>query len=185
MVSVELDFGKNEFEGVDLECPNTEHHKRFGSGWDTEFGATKDIHGNQCKPYEGCPACTEDSGSIEPLFSYGHIVEDHYMITDELRTKIASETPCALVESMDTEEWFIILTGAGMDFSPQIAYAYVLAQNRIPLDLLAGLNVTWCRQTLSSEQFTAVQECINENSAFIESILKGMRHAWETKKPSN
>ena len=73
-------------------------------------------------------------------------------------------TVCVLVENQKTDEWFLALTGGGMDLSPSIAYAYYLVQKWIPMELLQQLSAGWCKDSLSKEHFKTLREILVEQS---------------------
>lgn len=165
----------------DLNCPNYEHHEKYGCGWETAYNATEDQKGDDCEPYQGCPCCEDDSGNLAPMMNFIYPLDyDGFITGDEgtqKRIKIASETNCVCVQNTKTDEWFLTLTGGGMDLSPSIAYAYVIAQKWLPLELLQELNPGWCKDTLSKEHFKELRDiCMkqteNENHRFREKYDK-------------
>lgn len=60
--------------------------------------------------------------------------------SDEAIVKICIETNCTVVMKKDTEEYYLALTGGGMNLSQDIALAYILAENRIPPALASGVS---------------------------------------------
>ena len=166
-------------EVFDLECPNTDHHDRYGYHWETEYESETDSNGDPCEPYEGCPDCEDDSGYLAPMSNYGHIIDYDGMITDEIRKKIASETPCILVQNNKTGQWLIALTGGGMDLSPRIAYAYVLAQKWLPLDLMESLDREYCRQELGAEKFETLRSIMDQQTANQQNRFANMHEQWK------
>lgn len=174
-------FKENGESVFDLSCPNTEHHNRFGCGWETEYEATEDTNGDKCEPYQGCPCCEDDSGNLAPMMNFIYPLDYQGFMEGEegeaKRVKIASETNCVCVYKEDTDEWFLTLTGGGMDLSPSIAYAYVIAQKWLPVYLLQQLSPGWCKDSLSEEHFKelrsiCIEQTMNEKSKFQEQIKK-------------
>ena len=51
---------------------------------------------------------------------------------DEGIVEICTETSCTVVMRNDTYEYYLALTGGGMDLSQDIALAYIIAEGRIP-----------------------------------------------------
>ncbi len=156
-------------EAFNLECPNYEHHERYGSSWETPYESILDQNGERCDPYEGCPCCEDDSGYLAPMMNFLYPLDyDGFIEHDKekgikIRCEIASETNCVLVQNNKTEEWFLTLTGGGMDLSPSIAYAYVLAQKWLPVALLQELNPGWCKDSLSPKKFKRLRNiCIEQ-----------------------
>ena len=147
----------------DLGCPNTIHHIKYGFDWATAHGSTTDLAGNKCSPYQGCKICDEDSGQVEPIYNYAHIAAlSNY--TAETRCEIAHKTDCVLVRktSGPTDEWYIALTGCGFDATPDIAAAYLIADNAIPSYILLDLNYNYCKKTLSAELCRGIEDEIKE-----------------------
>lgn len=153
----------------DLTCPNFEHHNKYGCGWETEYEATEDNEGHKCKPYQGCPCCEDDSGNLAPMMNYLYPLDyDGFIEHDKvkglkIRVEVASETNCVLVQNTKTDEWFLTLTGGGMDLSPSIAHAFMICQKWLPNDLLKELNPGWCKDSLDSKIFKKLRNiCIEQ-----------------------
>lgn len=190
--AIMFDWSENNDENgesiYDLTCPNSEHHNQYGSGWSTEYEATEDQNGNECEPYQGCQCCEDDSGYLAPMMNFLYPLDYEGFITNDkekgeaIRIKIASETNCVLVENNKTGEWFLSLTGGGMDLSPSIAYAYYLAQKWLPLDLLQELKAGWCKDSLSSEHFEELKKVILEQLPTEKSRFEEKIQEWD--KPS-
>ena len=170
------DWHTDEF---DLDCPNTEHHDRYGYHWETEYESETDTKGNPCEPYEGCPTCEDDNGRLEPMNFAGHIIDYDGMITDEIRKKIAFETACILVQNNKTGQWLIALTGGGTDLGPHIAYAYVLAQKWLPLDLMGSLDREYCRQELGAAKFETLRSIMDQQTANQQNRFANMHEQWK------
>ena len=49
--------------------------------------------------------------------------------------KVVNETNCTVMENTETDEYFLVLTGGGMNLSQDIAYAYFLLEKWIPFEL--------------------------------------------------
>lgn len=178
-LGINVDWSKNYNEDTgeqiyDLSCPNREHHEKYGTGWHTEYNCTE-LDGEKIEAYQGCPTCEDDSGYLEPMMNYVYPLDYDGMVTEEKRIKITTETSCILVENNETGEWVIALTGGGMDLSPQIAYAFFIAQKWLPLDLIRDLKSGWCKDSLSEEKFkelwTVVKDQLKmEKSRFAEAL---------------
>ena len=177
MTGIYIDWEK-EAKNYDLECPNDEQHRRFSSGWAVPPGSTTDHDGNPCEPYEGCPTCEDDRGYLEPMLNYGYVIDYDGMITREVQTKIASETACILVHNNNTNQWFITQTGGGMDLSAHIAYAYVLAQKWLPLDLLDSIGKGNCKLELNAKQFKMVSDVVKEQTKMMQDRFATSCEAW-------
>ena len=150
MNSLSIDWSEEGIsERFDLTCPNTEYHEKNGYNYENEKS-------------EGCPACEDDSGHVAPMMNYLYPLDYTHSDIASRALDVALETNCVLVQNTDTEEWFLTLTGGGMDLSPSIAYAYVLAQTWIPKDLLHELKAGWCKDSLSEEKFKKLRKTIRE-----------------------
>ena len=136
-------------------------------------------NGNPCEPYEGCQICEDDSGQLEPVMLYGHILTTDIMINDNTPLKIATETACALIQNNKTGQWFIALMGGGMDLSPHIAYAYVLAQKWLPDDMLETLSMSWCKTELDKGQFEKLRAIMEEQTGFTSRRLAEAQKKWK------
>jgi hypothetical protein len=54
--------------------------------------------------------------------------------------KVCRNTNCTVVEDNETNDFYLALTGGGMDLSQDIAYAYILTDGRIPHALAINVN---------------------------------------------
>lgn len=183
MTGIHFDWSKNwnDEQGewiMDIHCPNRQHHDRFGYDWETQYESTTDRQGNPCEPYEGCPCCEDDSGRIDVMWNTIWPLDYDGMVTEERQVKILRETSCALVQNNDTDEWFVCLCSAGMDFSPHIAYAFMIAQKWLPTWLLEELSMDWCRQELGNKKFKALRNIIGQQIIMQQGRYDGMRQKW-------
>lgn len=163
MIAINFDWSTNYNENgesrFNLDCPNTDHHEKYGRGWETQYEATQDQNGDQCEPYQGCPCCEDDSGNLAPMMNYIYPLDYQGLVTQEIQIELA-QTNCMLVEENETGDYFLVLNGGGMDLSPAIAYAYFKAQKWLPLDLLHELKAGWVKDSLSSEKFEELKAVI-------------------------
>ena len=197
MSGVYFDWSKNwnDEEGewiMDIRCPNEEHHEKYGYDWETKYESTTDLKGNTCEPYQGCPCCEDDSARVDVMWNriwpldFDGMVNDGYDESSkkenrQRRIKILDETPCACIENLDTGEWFICLRGAGMDFGPQIAYTFYLAQKWIPNWLLKEIDMQYCKQLLSEKQFKILQRIVGQQILREQREFAQMQSKWSTK----
>ena len=164
--AISFDWSENYDENTgesrfNLDCPNTIHHEKYGYHWETAYEATQDKEGNKCEPYQGCPCCEDDSGNLAPMMNYLYPLDYQGMVTQEKQIELA-QTNCILVEENSTGDYFLTLTGGGMDLSPSIAYAYYKAQKWLPLELLHELKAGWVKDSLSTEKFEELKDVIVE-----------------------
>ena len=145
----------------DLGCPNTIHHTKYGYGWATLPGNITDLAGKKCAPYTGCDICEADSGQVNPIYNNAHpTLYSGY--TEETRCEIARKTDCVLVRKISgpNDEWYITLTDCGFDVLPDIAAAFLIADNDIPSYILLHLNYDYCKKQLSPELFRKTEDAI-------------------------
>lgn len=138
MNAISIDWS-TDYEKFDLTCPNMENHK---------------------EDEESCDVC--QNGYVEPMMNYLYPLDYTYSDIASRALEIAQETSCVLVQNTETEEWFLTLTGGGMDLSPSIAYAYMLAQTWLPTDLLHELKAGWCKDSLSEKKFKKLRAQIKK-----------------------
>ena len=183
MSGIHFDWSKNwnEENGewiMDIRCPNEEHHEKYGYDWETKYESITDLQGNPCESYEGCPCCEDDSGRIDVMWNTIWPLDYDGMVTEEKRIQILKETSCALIQNLDTDEWFICLCGCGMDFSPHIAYAFYLAQKWLPTWLLSELRPGWCRMELGEKKFKTLRNIIGQQLIREQQTIKEKRINW-------
>ncbi len=194
MSGIHFDWSKNWNEEtgediMDTVCPNSEHHEKYGRDWETEYDSTTDLNGNPCEPYNGCPCCEDDSERIDVMWNviwpldYSGMVDDGYDESSKKenrlrRIRILNETPCACIENVETGQWFMCLRGAGMDFGPEIAYAFHLAQKWIPDWLLMEIDMEYCKQLLSKKQFKTLQRIAGQQIVRGQKEFAQMRSKW-------
>jgi len=168
VIAISFDWSENYNENgeakFNLDCPNVSHHEKYGRGWETAYDATIPANGDEdetCQPYEGCPCCEDDSGNLAPMMNYIYPLDYQGLVTEEIRIELA-QTNCILVEEESTGDYFLTLTGGGMDLSPAIAWAYYKAQKWLPLDLLHELKAGWVKDSLSKENFEELKAIMIE-----------------------
>ena len=75
----------------------------------------------------------EDDGY--PIYNFAYpLYKDR--IDDETILRVCGETNCTVVYSNEQDKYFLALTGCGMDFSQDIALAYLIADGCIDWDML-------------------------------------------------
>ena len=89
--------------------------------------------------YSGwCEECGHSEDSANPMMNYAYPLE----ITpkDELILEVLENTNLTVMENTETGEYFLVLTGGGMDLSQDIALAYIILEKWIPYEL--AINVS-------------------------------------------
>lgn len=76
----------------------------------------------------------EDNERGMPMMNYAYPL--HHSIDEDKILDIVENTNCTVVEDSDTGEYFLALTGGGMNLSQDIALAYIKAQGFIEWDLI-------------------------------------------------
>ena len=177
-------YGENGEPRFNLDCPNTEHHQKYGYNWETEYNATTPANGEEgetCKPYEGCQCCEDDSGNLAPMMNYLYPLDYQGLVTDEIKIELA-QTNCILVEEESTGDYFLTLTGGGMDLSPAIAWAYYKAQKWLPAEFIQEIKAGWCKDSLTKEKFEELKALIVEQLANEKAKVEEKIKEWS--KPS-
>lgn len=173
-LSISVDWSEaSERERFDLNCPNQDFHEKNGYGWENKLDK---------KNFDGCPCCEDDNGYVSPMMNYVYPLDYSGMVTQEKQIEIATETNCILIEETNTGDWFLALTGGGMDLSFSIAHAYMIAQKWLPKDLIEDLKPDWCKQNLPEKVYKklriiCVQQLENESRRFLDQKKK-----WRGKK---
>ncbi len=167
----------------DLTCPNEEFHEENGSGWSN--AKNKD-------DYEGCPCCEDDSGYLQPMMNYVYPLDYQGMVSDEefnkgegrkRRIEIASKTNCICIQdTKNNEEWFLALTGGGMDLSFSIAHAFMIAQKWLPKDLIDSLEPEWCRSNLREDVFKELRNVCVDQLGRESDKFKDQKAKWDKVK---
>ncbi len=111
--------------------------------------------------YSGyCEECGFCEDSCEPMMNYGYplcYVPDKGQIL-----KIVKKTCLTVMENSDTGEVFLALCAGGMNLSQSIAYAYLLADQRIPDELAFEVCMQPCLSVGKKEYFQVMRACKRE-----------------------
>lgn len=184
VTAISFDWSENYDENgqsrFNLDCPNTEHHEKYGYHWETKYESTtpaKGEEGETCEPYQGCPCCEDDSGNLAPMMNYIYPLDYQGLITQQTRIELA-QTNCILVEEESTGDYFLTLTGGGMDLSPSIAYAYYKAQKWLPSAFLQEIKAGWCKDSLGKKEFEELKAVIVEQLQMEKSKVEEKFKEW-------
>ena len=79
--------------------------------------------------------------------------------------KVVKETNCTVIENTETGEWFLALTGGGMDLSQDIALAYLIVQGWIPTALAYNVSTQPCL-SVSGKDWLLIMEDIKKRLGF-------------------
>ena len=89
--------------------------------------------------YSGwCRECDFYEDSCEPMMNYGYPL--YGKPDNDKILQIVQKTCLTVMENSETDEFFLVLCGGGMNLSQSIAYAYILAGQRIP-DVKGGVKL--------------------------------------------
>jgi len=184
--TISFDWSENYNENgearFNLDCPNVDHHEKYGRGWETAYEATVPANGEEdetCEPYEGCPCCEDDSGNLAPMMNYLYPLDYQGLVTQEIQIELA-QTNCILVEEESTGDYFLTLTGGGMDLSPAIAWSYYKAQKWLPAEfLIQDVKAGWCKDSLSEKQFEELKAVIIDQLGNEKSRINEQLKSWD------
>ena len=121
----------------------------------------------------------ESINSYDPMMNYGHILEIEPKDEDVLR--VALNTNCSVMYNTETDEYFIVLCGGGMDLSQDIGLAYVWLQKWIPQDFITRI----CKQeglSISKENFKILKAAIIEQAEHYKMRFESLKTEWENIK---
>ena len=92
--------------------------------------------------------------------------------------KVVKNTNCSVMENTETNEWFLVLCGGGMDLSQDIALSYVLLDERIPYDLLMEIS----KQkdlSVSGKDWELLRSEVIKQLGYLENNAKRSLKEWE------
>jgi hypothetical protein len=107
-----------------------------------------------------CEECDFYEDSCEPMMNYGYPL--CFLPEDKKILQIVKGTCLTVMENDDTGECFLVLCGGGMDLSQSIAYAYLLAGERIPDELAFEVCTQPCLSVGKKEYLQVMRECKKE-----------------------
>ena len=111
--------------------------------------------------YSGwCEECDFYEDSCEPMMNYGYPL--YGLPDDDKILEIVQKTCLTVMENEDAGEFFLVLCGGGMDLSQSIAYAYLLAGQRIPDELVFEVCTQPCLSVGRKEYFRIMRACKEE-----------------------
>lgn len=113
-----------------------------------------------------------------PMMNYGHLLDIKPEEEDILR--VILNTNCNVMQNTETDEYFIVLTGGGMDLSQDIGLSYIWLQKWIPEDLIKNI----CSQegfSISKENFKILKKEILEQSKRYAGCFSDLNKRWSEK----
>ena len=110
-----------------------------------------------------CEKCGFSEDSQQPMMNYGYPLD---RVPDESAIlQIIKHTNLTVMEHEKNGNVYLVLCGGGMDLSQDIAYAYLLAGERIPAALAASVST---------------QEGLNHSGATFKKIMRGCIESLES-----
>jgi len=133
--------------------------------------------------YSGwCDECGVGEDSCQPMMNHIYPLETEP--TDEKVLKIVNETNLTVMQNTETDEYFLVLCGGGMDLSQDIALAYIYAQNWIPEDLIREV-CTQPNLSVSGEKWVFLANKIIEQLGIYSRNFNHKMKEWEVKIKEN
>jgi len=127
--------------------------------------------------YSGyCEKCDISEDSASPMMNYAYPLET--TPDDDKVLQVVEETNCTVMYNNDTDEYFIVLCGGGMDLSQDIALAYVILERWIPESLIVEV----CNQknfSVSGKNFEILQKAIIEQAENYQGRFKDLADKWK------
>lgn len=93
-----------------------------------------------------------------PMMNYAYPL-DSGCPSDSTIKEIHENTNLTVVEELSTGNFYLALTGGGMDLSQDIAMAYIIAENRVPLELARGVMVESPLSQYGDNYLKVLREC--------------------------
>lgn len=85
-----------------------------------------------------CEECDVSEDDCNPMMNYVYPLEIEP--EDEAILKVVKNTCLTVMQNTETDEYFLVLCGGGMDLSQNIAMAYIHAQKWIPEDFIRQIS---------------------------------------------
>ncbi len=74
-----------------------------------------------------------------PMMNYCYPLE--HEPSDEVIVRVHEKTGCTVVQKRSTGDYYLALTGGGMDMSQDVGLAYLVTDDWIPTDLVHSINI--------------------------------------------
>ena len=120
-------------------------------------------HGETSMRYGGyCEECDFCEDSAIPMMNFAYPLET--TPDDEKVLEVVKRTNCTVMRNTETDEFFLVLCGGGMNLSQDIALAYHLIENWIPFDLATSV----CTQeglSVGGKDWTVLKKAMQKSLA--------------------
>lgn len=122
----------------------------------------------------------EDPDAGIPMMNYAYPLE----VTPDEATikKIVKETNCTVVYNNEEDNYYLALTGGGMDLSQDIALAYMIAQGFIEWDFLSSVYLTNPLSVSKKDFKKILKEAIRQFKIVKANATRDLERARETLK---
>lgn len=112
----------------------------------------------------------DDPDAGIPMMNYAYPLEFTKDVDEAKILEVYNRTNCCVVYNQNEEEYYLALTGGGMDLSQDIAFAYIILEKWIPEHLLDEV---------------CLQPMLSVGREDFETILKHVKKGIERRKGSN
>ena len=150
--------------------------------------ALKDKKGKDFKAIAKELEILEDDGTLPEYWEetisentnpiYNFIYPLNITPKDEDILKVSLKTNCCVLLNTDTNEYFLSLTGCGMDLSQDIALSYLWLEKWIPFELMRNV----CTQkalSISKEEFKELKKAILEQAESYKGLMDRVINDWK------
>jgi len=131
MKSITTDWSNEKWEMIGAQLMEQKERERLENC----------THGNQnldsCDECECYPDQVADENY--PMMNYAYPLHSEPG-SDDIIT-VCKETNCTVVQDNETGDFYLALTGGGMDLSQDIAYAYIICDGCIDWDMLTDISL--------------------------------------------
>jgi len=125
-------------------------------------------HGNATQEYcHDCNVYPEDKRNANyPAINYAYPL---FSEPDEEKiARVCEETACTVVYNLQDDNYYLALTGGGMDFSQSIALAYIICDGCIAWELLNDVSISGAFSVSEQEYQTILKEMERQLSTSID-----------------
>lgn len=130
--------------------------------------------------YSGwCEECGFSEDSAMPMMNFVYPLDIEP--DDDKVLEVVQKTNCTVMYNTESDEYFLVLTGGGMDLSQDIALAYTIIQKRIPFDLAVSV-CTQKELTVHGKDWKRLKEAMIENLKWHRDDANRYLEQWEVEE---
>ncbi len=127
--------------------------------------------------YSGwCDECDISEDSAHPMMMFLYPLEIKPKDEDILR--VVKNTNCSVMYNTETDKYFLVLCGGGMDLSQDIALSYVWLEKWIPEELLRRVAKQPCL-SLSEKNWKELKKEVIEQAENYAQRFKQIKKDWK------